>query len=188
MVHLLEDCNLCAIHAKRVTISASPRIHCHLHMSPSVSFLPGAPTTPCTCTAGTKPSQVQMDPPVNVMLRVAPSCWRCLNPASCMRSAEGPAAGAADTWASAWGLVPLTCWSSCPCQEQPINGLPAAIGVADCELSANKMFFTEHRGQPAWFGVEIYGRENEPRVNRECCMHDSSQSVLSHVVHCLQSP
>ena len=24
MVHLLEDCNLCAIHAKRVTISASP--------------------------------------------------------------------------------------------------------------------------------------------------------------------
>ena len=24
MVHLLEDCNLCAIHAKRVTISALP--------------------------------------------------------------------------------------------------------------------------------------------------------------------
>ena len=36
MVHLFEDCNLCAIHAKRVTISASPAAapsafseHCH---------------------------------------------------------------------------------------------------------------------------------------------------------------
>ena len=27
MVHLLEDCNLCAIHAKRITISASVHLN-----------------------------------------------------------------------------------------------------------------------------------------------------------------
>ena len=42
MVHLLEDCNLCAIHAKRVTISASPSSLADdtLHSSPPVCNQP----------------------------------------------------------------------------------------------------------------------------------------------------
>ncbi len=44
MVHLLEDCNLCAIHAKRVTISASLRCHPAI-CAPAylVSSCPGRP-------------------------------------------------------------------------------------------------------------------------------------------------
>jgi len=43
MVHLLEDCNLCAIHAKRVTISAYPGSH-------------ACPMKPA-CTGSTNPAQ-----------------------------------------------------------------------------------------------------------------------------------
>ncbi len=39
----------------------------------------------------------------------------------CMRSAEGPSAGAADTRASAGGLVPLIRWSSGPPREQHVK-------------------------------------------------------------------
>ena len=42
MVHLFEDCNLCAIHAKRVTISAL------LPLSACVMLLCDTPSLPCS--------------------------------------------------------------------------------------------------------------------------------------------
>ena len=52
MVHLFEDCNLCAIHAKRVTISALlPLSACVTQLCDTPSFPCSFPPLSCACWA-----------------------------------------------------------------------------------------------------------------------------------------